>query len=193
MATSERGLVFEDQSADALWLTLVDGDLDTNQFSIVTEAELQLPRGGVLQAGIIGASHFLSVVRDGRRFTEVFACTQARAENTLARFPLPNLVHAPVVLDGGRYQFEARKIPWTPEGMDERDRLLEEIAFTGGGTSIGLSFVFPDAPKAPAADRGTALTALVAKVRGDLVSVRTLHAYPGSSMVFTTSTIGRKT
>lgn len=191
MTKSQSGLVFTDQSADDLWLTLASGELDTRQFSVLAEAQATIPRFGRVQAGIIGASHFLSVTRNGARFTEVFACMpDVRTERTLGRYPLRSLENTPVIYADDGYWFSTRKVPWD-EGTEERDQLLRQVALTKATPGIGLSYLFPDAPKAPCSDKGQALTAVVVRFIEGQVHSKTLHAYPGSAMVFTTSTFGR--
>lgn len=191
MTESQSGLVFQDQSADDLWLTLASGELDTRQFSVLAEAEASFPRFGSVRAGIIGASHFLSVTRGDTRFTEVFACTaKVRAERTLGRYPLRALENTPVIYTDDGYWFSTRKVPWD-EGTEERDKLLKQVALVGARSGIGLSYLFPDAPGAPRSDKGQALTAVVVHFREGQLLSETLHAYPGSAMVFTTSTFGR--
>lgn len=182
-------LPYADQSADNLRLTLANGDLDTTQFSVLAEASLCLPGAGLVRAGIIGASHFLSFER-GERFHEVFACmTDVRAETVRDRIPLPTLLKAPVELSSPRYRFEARMRAWH-DGIAERDDLLAAICSSQGADGeIGLSFAFPDPPDVAAAYRGGALTAVWLRMHGSRITVRTLHAYPASTMVFTTSAL----
>lgn len=180
---------YTDQSADALWLTLADGELDTRQFSVLSEASYNAEDGSVLSVGIIGASHFLSIHANGKRFTEVFACIpEVRTERTLERFPLHALVDRTVELPLHRYRFTAQAVPWD-RGLDEREALLDQIrSARSGNGELGLSFTFPDSPSAPPAFRGKAQTAVWVQVTGHRILVRTLHAYPETTMVFTTST-----
>lgn len=181
MHTESTAVEFIDQSADALRLTLVDGECDLGQFSILSEATLRLPRGDVIQAGIIGASHFLSVGTGARRFTEVFACTDAAAPNARARYTLNEIAGRQISFPG--YSFRACRVPWN-KGEGARDRLLSRIAGKEM-CEIGLSYVFPDSPEGDPAHRGLALTALLVRVIPKGFVLRTLHAYPGDAMVFT--------
>lgn len=182
---------YADQSADALWLTLAGGDLDMSQFAILTKGSFRIPGVGVVRAGIIGASHFLSFDMRGTRFTEVFACIpEVRTELTLARLPLPQLLGRTVEHSSPEYRFEATVRTWN-QGIAERDELLTRICSVRGGTGeIGLTFTFPDPPDVTPAFAGSALTAVWVCIEGSRVSTRTLHAYPDSAMVFTSSTMG---
>ncbi len=182
---------YTDQSADALWLTLADGDLDLCQFPILTEATYTVPGKGVLRVGIIGASHFLSFKTEDRQFTEVLACIpDVCAEHTLVRRPLQELLGSPVEHQRDGYRFEVTAVPWD-KGIGERDHLLSQIASAKSGVDeIGLLYTFPDPPDVLPAFRGCALTAVWVRIQRERISVRTLHAYPSTTMVFTTTTMG---
>lgn len=182
---------YTDQSADALWLTLADGDLDFNQFPILTEGTYNVPGKGELRAGIIGASHFLSLNTEDGRFTEVLACIpDVQTEHPLVRLPLNKFLESPVEHPLRSYRFEAKSVPWE-DGLRERDILLNQICSAKSGNGeIGLLYTFPDPPDVLPAFRGSALTAVWVHVVGVRILVRTLHAYPSSTMVFTTSAMG---
>lgn len=182
---------YADQSADALWLTLAEGELDMSQFAILTEGSFRIPDVGVVRAGIIGASHFLSFDVNGTRFTEVFACIpEVRTEHTLERLPLPQLLKRRVEHSSLEYRFEATLRTWD-HGIAERDELLNHIcSVRSSAGEIGLTFTFPDPPDVAPAFAGSALTAVWVCIEGSRISTRTLHAYPDSAMVFTSSTMG---
>lgn len=183
-------LEYIDQSADDLWLTLADGELDMSQFSILTEGSYVVPGLGVIRAGIIGASHFLALNDGCTRFTEVFACIpEVRTERTLERASLGSLLERTVTHARHQYRFEATCVAWN-DGIAHRDVLLDQICSARGTNGeIGLLYRFPDSPHASPVHTGEALTAVWVRVEGVRISVRTLHAYPDSAMVFTTSSM----
>lgn len=180
--------VYIDQSAEVLRLTVLEGALDVSQFSILSQGEAHNDRYAV-QAGIIGASHFLSVtLPDGRQLHEVFACTDVDS-------PSRRVFYGPVgktpggvavkLFENAAYSFTPRLTPWG-EGV----ALLEELEDTARRASqskspvIGLSFDFP----IQSGDSRVPKTIVCVKLEDHAVTANTVHAYPNEdTIVFTTT------
>ena len=170
---------FLDQSADALSLNLIEGEIDKSQFDILAEGQLE--RHGVkLVAHIIGGSHFFTIdLGGGRRISEVFACTEVQTD-------LPRLYCGPLrgitktiecsLFGNSQYVFEAR----TLEGEKAK---LEIDEFSVQGDDLCLKFEFPsdDAEDSPV----TLVCAdMFVNDRNDvIVEVGTMHTYPNEGKV----------
>ena len=105
---------YVDQSASGLALSLIEGAVDIDDFTVFRTGTIG---GGdvTLRAAIIGASHVLSFETDGAALTEMFACTKAPGGASQVFFgSLGDLLKATTELtfvDGRRYRFKASLMP----------------------------------------------------------------------------------
>ncbi len=180
--------VYEDQSAAALIFQLISGAVDTTQFTIVKEGNLEVG-GAHVRAGIIGASHFLTLtLPSGEVLNEVFACTHVHTESPrVIAGPLGSLMATTTSrVHGGSvvHAFTPRLVVWG-EGARELSELHELIRRAKRGDEIGLSFKFPSKD---GDDRPPLTLVWVYGRNPGRITVKTAHCYPNEgSIVFTKS------
>lgn len=172
---------FIDQSPHELRLTLVDGGLDHNQFTILSCSARSISKLRV-SAQVIGASHVISVQTPRFKFHEVFACMSIPGHESRA---LDKLTGSPVEheLPGVRYEFTARSIPWQdpePAELVEIVALARELR----STQIGLVYEFN---RGPFSVHPKTVIAVYGGENGNLV-IETAHSYPTSGLVLSRST-----
>lgn len=179
-------LLYADQSADALHLTLIEGALDAGQFQVLDRARFVVDAVEI-EAGILGQSHYLAL-RGAIEFAEVVACTPVAGAYVPRRFELSRLgggtwAGRPGGLAG--YRFRVRRRP-TAAAQPLAAR-LEAGARTArhGGRGIGLARTFPTGPR-----EQEARTVVWARALPGGLLVDTLHAYPNeATSIFTRSAI----
>ena len=186
--------MYRDQSAADLRLHVVEGEIDTRHFSVFESTTRTVGRIRV-EAGIIGASHFVECVQavgiEGTRrraLTEVFACEAVADKHLvyaadLAALPRPLSLR----LDSGvAYRFEHR-VTNIDSSARELDDLRSKIKTASGADTLGLSRAFPGVA-------GQAAETLVwVRVGADgpssshshsiSLSIETAHCYPNEAAV----------
>jgi len=70
---------FVDQSYTDLQLSIYSGDVDVSSLEILTQQKRIFSPSFSMQAGIIGASHFIKIQYKDFFFTEVFACAAVQS------------------------------------------------------------------------------------------------------------------
>jgi hypothetical protein len=184
------GLVFQDQSASNLRLTIARGEADWKQVHIVKEQVVDC-LGGQLHAAIIGSSHVLSFSHpEGTAFHEIFACQRyAPPGNIMAdstKHGFRGLLSYTLLIGGGwSYQFTGMIIC-------EQDTAapIAALAKRGlGSMTHQLYYSFPrgSLPVAPQTILGYSITD-----RPSRFTAITLHDYPNEKSVAITATIIRR-
>jgi hypothetical protein len=181
-------IVYKDESATDLRLHLIPGLVEKSRFSILKQGDLLL--GDLLiEAHIIGASHMIRYDIQGRRLTEVLACTDGAAELD------DNIYWGPTNKAGGKvdvtlchdleYSSCIDRIDWR-QAADVRRDLEEDIVLAADRfNEIGLTFRFPRP------DDSTPMPETLVWVRASdhaSVDVRTAHSYPVEQSLVLTST-----
>ena len=135
---------YVDQSASGLALSLIEGAIDIDDFTVFRTGTIG---GGdvTVRAAIIGASHVLSFETGGVALTEMFACTEARSGASQILFgSLGDLLKATTQLtfaDGRRYRFTASLVPLASPIPGALKRLRGQAV--PGARHIRLAFRFP--------------------------------------------------
>ncbi len=182
--------VYLDQSAHALCLNVVYGDINTTQFTILQQDSF-VSRNGKLEVrtGIIGGSHFVSVSNGDIELHEVFACVEVVTTGMKAFCGNLDSIKDKVLWQWGnqvRYEFQ----PELVYGVEAINRLteLEERAnrVNEQPYGIGMQFVFPSVGETIFLPK----TILVVEIDDvcDSFAITTAHAYPNEKIaVFTKS------
>ena len=176
-------MVYSDESAMNLCLTLVKGDVDCSQFTILKMSEINKP-GLQIEAGIIGASHFFAFDLGDQRLHEVFACTAVHTDSPRAYYgPLHVSGKVELVLGKVLYSFCSRLTVWE-EGLTELECIEQQAR--SNSNQIGLVQQFPG--KGNVQQSKTILwLRLESKIN---VRMDTVHSYPNErQIVFTTTNI----
>ncbi len=177
-------MVFIDQSATNLHLSVYDGDVDLSPLNIIKQTSQQLSPTRSLHMGIIGASHFIKIQYGTHFFTEVFACTDLAAFQSNKLYPdstkeLKNLSIERT--NGLQYDFQHQF-----HALKEQDLIYQELDAAVNRLSskgIHLSFTFPQADN----NKLIARTITVADVSEDLSTIHsfTIHEYPQEEIIVT--------
>lgn len=119
-----------DQSPEALRLTLVDGRIDLNSFSIYGSRTLHCGEL-TIEARVIGASHIISYSAGNNQLHEAFACVSPPPKTNegwaeISSYNWSGLTH-PIERRFGRiwYNFRAYMVPWSDPEPIEVQRLLD--------------------------------------------------------------------
>ena len=135
---------YVDQSASGLALSLIEGAIDIDEFTVFRTGTIG---GGdvTVRAAIIGASHVLSFETENAALTEMFACTEARGGTSQILFGmLGDLLKATTELtfaDGRRYRFKASLVSLASPIPAALKRFRGRTS--RGGRHIHLAFRFP--------------------------------------------------
>ena len=177
-------LVYSDESAMNLCLTLVKGDVDCSQFTILKMSQINKP-GLQIEAGIIGASHFFAFDLGDQRLHEVFACTAVHTDSPKAYYgPLQDVSRkVELVLGKVVYSFCSRLTVWE-EGLSELECIEQQAR--SNSNQIGLVQQFPGKGKVQQSK-----TILWLRLESEnKVRMDTVHSYPNERrIVFTTTNI----
>jgi hypothetical protein len=179
-------LLYQDQSATQLRLSLVHGPLDEASLTVLREQRIELPNGISLRAAIIGASHFVQLSAGNFSLYEVFACVPLHASEVVATRTTEGGLSAEFDLGDRTVHYEVRSDFHPYRSGLTRLCELEDRGMTYSGMGgIGLAQVFPSGPHAAAPK-----TVVTARRVGALLSIETAHAYPTEeTVVFTESKI----
>lgn len=171
---------FIDQSPGALRLTVVEGNLDRRQFTLLKGGMFE-HEGVRVEATVIGASHILSFETGLFAWHEVFACVEV---TSVPHWTLPQLLAYPVErqLPGMRYEFAARLIA-APDGEPaELQRLIRDADCPETGIGVVQDFPRGTLPVTPK-------TVIVCNGDDQGVAVETAHFYPGEGLVLSRSSL----
>lgn len=182
-------MVYTDQSASQLRLTLATGELDLNQFRTLAKGEMSVGDLRV-EARIIGASHVLALRRGSVSIYEVFACMQVQAPVKLVDCGPLELVSGELRLKfpGIAYQFQSRLCGWEQgqSALSLLEQRMDELR--SAPQALALRFEFPKA----AGDARTPCTLVLVTARVQATVIETVHAYPNEDcIVLTTTTVRR--
>jgi hypothetical protein len=179
-------LEYKDQSTSALRLNLVRGDVNKEELMVLCTGKLETSYG-VLEAGIIGASHYLQLFLPSGEvaFTEVFACTELKSENLTFYGDMQDASSIRKCFGNILYEFRAKKMTGD-QGKDELFELVRSVETVSSDQQIGLAFVFPRREQ----DIFAPMTLVYVRLNPNAlnVDVKTLHAYPNENMLAFTET-----
>ena len=184
-------LKYQDQSSKALMLQLVQGAVDKKLLTVLCTGSIKVPYGNI-NAGIIGASHYLEFVDfDGKvLFTEVFACVDIGSDNQVYSGDLRDASSIRKHFDNLTYDFKSRAYGWD-RGEVNFLKLTELVDKSINQFQFGLQFSFPceDQLEFPPV---TLVHVKADPIKLD-VEVRTIHAYPNEGvLVFTETKLQQK-
>ncbi len=177
-------MVFIDQSATNLHLSVYDGDVDLSPLNIIKQTSQQLSPTLSLHMGIIGASHFIKVQYGSDFFTEIFACTDLTDFQSNKLYPNSTKELRNLSLErtnGLQYNFQHQFHALKEQALiyQELDTAVKRLSPKG----IHLSFTFPQAHN----NKLIARTITVADVSEDLSTIQsfTIHEYPQEKIIVT--------
>lgn len=179
---------YVDQSAQQLQLSLVEGNLDEAQFTIVQREHFKFRDDIAVHAMIIGASHVITIAHGDYRLHEVFACVSPVVRSKLLHFGTLAQVQGEFALTlphGIRYEFSA-SLNQLSQHREAIDRRLRADGMHSGERVINLIAEFP-----PRSGESSARTAVsVARQRHDTLalSIATIHEYPNEDAAVFTET-----
>lgn len=163
-------MIYVDQSANALKLSLLNKYVDKSFLDIICENSL-ISDNFIIDAGIIGASHYCQIKYFDFIYSEIFACVSQTDEvfnnaNNLS-------------INKDFYKFKAETI------HIENEELFSDFIniFKRRKGDIDLKYVFESINKCEAT---TIVKILNLK---DSISVSTLHAYPNEMNIVTTLSV----
>ena len=179
---------YVDQSAKELRLSLLTGNVDMNQFSVLSAGIIQQPKL-IIKAGIIGASHFLSIYKDDIVFHEIFACMEVKGGDKLLHYGPLDFVEgsADLALKGIHYSFEAYMHNWDEASNRMNDIETEIHNLNDFSKSVGLCFNFAGKDK-----NRIPKTLVLAKFHSgpsdglNQLKIKTVHSYPNEDTIVLT-------
>ncbi len=179
-----------DLSASDLSLTVLTGDVDASQFSVLETDRIS--HGDIsVEARVIGASHFISFDIAGIKVHEIFSCAKVKAACAMAFYgPIKEVSGALdlVFFDNISYAFTPRLAKTGVEDPELEQIERRALDAEGQAGRIGLVYQFPDGgggqpPK----------TIIVLDMDETGASASTIHSYPNEgNVVITHSRIGIK-
>lgn len=173
---------YVDQSPEDLRLTMVEGDLDYEQFQIMERADYQSGLVDV-SASIIGASHVLSFAHGGVLLHEIFACQKVEGNCSYPLFALPRSVDAEYGALRHRIDVNVQSLSAgrTLPLLEWLERAAQEDTH---GRALEYEF--------PIVEAGTSAKTLIAASDvsiGGGAAIFTAHCYPSYRQVVFTRTI----
>ncbi|MBF0369054.1 MAG: DUF2617 family protein [Magnetococcales bacterium] len=180
-------LVYQDQSADQLRLTLSTGRLDENQFTILTRSRLQAPFV-TLNAAIIGSSHFFHFdLGDGQHLYEILACTEGDSpggKHAFGPFQGDEALVERLFFAKVNYRFHWQKQA-LPGGWAEMERIESRALANPHG--LGLAYTFP--PGEASGQTSPKTVVQVSEFSSNRLELETAHLYPNEQQLVITQTI----
>jgi hypothetical protein len=182
---------YVDQSADLLRFYLIHGMVDVEALTVLKQTSF-FWSGLRVEAGILGASHYLRIDEEGHQpLFEIFACAELKeAVSLVTSGPLANIKSNIVSKVGSlEYSFVPQRMPWR-EGARQLEVLLEDASSAKAeDNSFSLHFEFPSDVPNPV---HKPITVLRGNYRHSRCLVRSAHCYPNEeTIVFTTTVIKR--
>lgn len=179
-------LVYKDQSAKDLWLHLIPGACaDLPALVVLSEMTISFNEW-TIRAGILGASHFMSVRKGSNDlFTEVFACVPTLHGGIISTPPFANGDRASYErsFDGVRYLFEGKVV----RGR-ERLEVIMPVVYDDAASPFhraALIYQFPTTH-----EKEIPVTIVIVDEHKTGATLSSAHYYPNeSSGVFTTSQV----
>lgn len=179
--------VFIDQNPSDLCLTIVDGELDMDQFHQLVTTSIELGEY-TLSATIIGASHVICVANAAGTpiFYEVLACVQPQVGSVKRTWPVKE-IPTPVPLQTNELSYSFSE--YTIRGWNDLvgkyvDDTVAKCEFPRSGQKR-IFYQFPQAalPAKPA----TIVKLQLESPRQ--ARIESIHSYPTKAVVFSYSTI----
>jgi hypothetical protein len=175
---------YQDQSAHNLILSFAEDDIDLAQFRILTEGWVDNDNL-IVQAGIIGASHFVKINSDKGVIYEVFSCIEVESnQSVLYCEPLDSILkEATITIKNEQVQcsFQIKSERW--ESGKQQLKQMEEEGVNTKTNQLYLAHNFtginPDyQPK----------TLVNLRLEPEELFLKTVHAYPNEErIIFTQS------
>jgi hypothetical protein len=190
---------YKDVSASALCFNLVSGAVDVASLHPISKMGLVLPIGGIeiqIEAGILGASHFMTLAPIGGKdaMTEVVVCSEVEpADRRVYLKPLSCSGRidplTQTLLDGAlSYSFSAWTEPWSGAStgtFHQLERRIELANAASSKTSTGLAFRFPSLP-ARQTDQPPETMVFLELVTNQGMRLQTIHSYPNDHVLVVT-------
>lgn len=182
----DSGLIYTDQSAYDLRLSVVGGNIDYAQFHVVDQAFHECS-GLLLEARIIGASHVLTFNYAGTALTEVLACMQIKETDMLFSSCLKDMGDsAEIVFSAGSHELA---YSFTKQLVDLRMNSREILDFKEdivSGRRFGLAYEFPSNDNYDVKP----MTLVAANFEDDVpyLKIETGHVYPQERLAVVTAT-----
>lgn len=194
MNMNNRPQQYADKSAKELRHSVIEGDLDLGQFTILKKDQITSGEPQFKITGrIIGASHLFSFDFDSRVFHELFACQEIdSAKNEVASYGPLERVTASIQLQLWNridYSFQA-KLLRSSEGeqwLMELEQHAADISQYGEQDSIGLVYDFPKSDSNPIVPK----TIVVANYNQPKAQIKitTAHSYPNEKTIVRSDSI----
>lgn len=166
-----------DQTSADLRLTLTNSFFDKTPLNVIIEKSINI-NGFDLEYGILGASHFVSIKKDGFDLTEIFACIDLKNAESMK---LGNYLEITKQTNTIDYSFQGIVYDWeTGIAKVLYDNFKKKV-----NKYDGLSFEFPSKEK----PNYQALTSIVVHKRNKTLIVETIHAYPNENKIVITNSI----
>jgi hypothetical protein len=165
---------FIDQNSKELKLTLKEGELDKSALNIIKSKTIEINNFSI-EYGILGASHFVSITKNGKTFSEIFACIDIPNTDSLKLGSFLNLSRE---IDENYYSFDGIVKDW--EYDDGEDAYIKSLDLVNKHN--GLSFEFPSENEG----EFKAITDIVVYEENGSIHVETIHAYPNENNVVVT-------
>lgn len=179
---------YVDQSADLLRFYLIRGMVNVQALTVLRQTSFAWS-GLQIEAGILGASHYLRIDEKGQEpLFEIFACAELKeAASLITSGPLQSIKSSIVSKIGSlEYSFVPRRVSWR-EGERQLEVMLKEAnsAHAEQGT-FGLHFEFPsNTPEAA----HKPITVIRGSYTPSRCLVRTAHCYPNEETIVLTTTV----
>jgi hypothetical protein len=190
---------YKDVSASALCFNLVSRAVDVSTLHPISKTGLILSIGGIvinIEAGILGASHFMTLTPAGGGDTiaEVVVCSEVgAADQRLCFTPLggngrigpltQSILHGALV-----YTFTAWTEPWAAPAADTIRNLAGRIERADSDStkpSTGLVFKFPSLPSGQTDQQALTMVYLESDPDRE-IHLRTIHSYPNDGVLVVT-------
>ncbi len=183
--------IYIDQSANELRLNLIEGYLDKKILNVLIEDNLTLCDIKI-EAGIIGASHFVSLDINDTKLSEVFACLELSNAGNQCIINKVSLNKDSIKYFKKNlycYEFSSNILDWNSNSSKEYIDFEKRVEKASNECKqLGLSYIFPSKTN----NKFLAKTELIIYSNNNEIIIETLHAYPNEDkLVFTESKIRR--
>jgi len=178
--------IYIDQSANELRLNIVEGYLNKEPLNVIIEKKMVIDTLEV-EAGIIGASHFVTVQCKNSTISEVLACLELKncGEESFISKISHNSTQKLFKKENYEYEFSSEILDWSDESSirySNFEKLVKQSELKND--CIALSYLFPTKIK----HEYEAKTEVVVSYNKKILEIRTLHAYPNENKIVFTKT-----
>ena len=179
---------YTDHSAAALRHSVIEGELNLEQFNILKQSQVESKEPKfTIHGRIIGASHLFTFDFDSRVFHELFACQENEIPNNeIAWYGPLGKVSATIQLKLWNridYSFQAKLLRYVDAGqwLNEFEQNAAEIGRSEQWHSMGLVFDFPMNESIKIVPK-TIVTAHYYEPDGQ-IKITTAHSYPNEQTI----------